>query len=118
MQTKLSVDLIGTLRKIPAGTAFWSISLQEQISVTKDLVFEIRHICHTGDSVFGQLQLLFGLFPGVVPGRMDKHNGEIEISLSKTQVYQLPAYQPVTYSFSPPCPPDSSESIGTPPTST
>ncbi len=79
----------GDLRLIPSGTWFWSIALQEMISLQKDAIVKIEHTVFNSDDYFyGYLQLI--LFEHTIPGITEKAHGDIGIVFSKTKPYKLP----------------------------
>jgi len=81
---------IGKLRKIPSGTKFWCIPLQNNISLDKDVVVKIEQTYNDKDNYFyGKLQEIYFEHCGI-PGIADKANGDIGIEFDKTIPYELP----------------------------
>jgi hypothetical protein len=80
---------IGKYRMIPAGTKVWSIALQEHVIFDKDIPVKITHtVYHNKDYVYGKLQLL--LFEHMIPGVMDRANGDIGFLLKDTVKWEVP----------------------------
>lgn len=72
--------------KLPKGESFWSIALQETVMSTRDMVIKVDATTHSGDSVFGKIQIVFENYPlrfligDAAIGYADKPHGEIEIN--------------------------------------
>ena len=79
--------IIGNYRIILKGTYFWSIELQSMICMNQDNIVKITNTIHNNDDYFfGILQL--ELFKYTIPVLLDKVNGNIGISFSKTIKYK------------------------------
>lgn len=81
---------INDIRIIPKGTPFWSISNQEMITMSNDLIIQVTATCCGSDYVFAKpMQLIFNL-AGYIPTLIGKGTDEIGISLSNTIEYEVP----------------------------
>jgi hypothetical protein len=88
---------VGDLFVIPNGIEFFSITLQENVIATRDIVIKITNTCVPENNfVFGMIQLVFqnhALAELVeyekARGYFDKVNGEIAINYNKLMKYNI-----------------------------
>ena len=86
---------VGDLFVIPNGIEFFSITLQENVIATRDIVIKITNTCIPENNfVFGMIQLVFQnlalsqlMGNEIARGYSDKKNGEIEINYPKLKEY-------------------------------
>lgn len=82
---------IGEYRLIPKGAKVWSIALQENVKFEKNLIVRITNTTgKSSDGVFGQLGEVLYELPGCIPTLVEKSNGDVSFSYSKTKPYKLP----------------------------
>ena len=82
---------IGGYRLLPKGEPFFSIALQENITLETDTVIEVTNKLIGNDTYyFGKIKLLLFNIPGYIPGLIDKANGEVSFNITKTTEYIIP----------------------------
>lgn len=91
---------VGKYRLIPKGTVVWSIGLQLNIQLVTDEVVKITNTVYCHDDYFyGTLQLVLFNCPGMIPGVLDKHNGDVGLLHSNTRPWKLPKPQFLDFKY-------------------
>ena len=78
---------VGDKLVIPKGVEFFSISLQESVIFTRDLVIKVTNIYSSEidpDLIFGTIQMVFNRME-LGTSYLDKVNGEIDIRSEKLE---------------------------------
>jgi len=88
---------IGDLFVIPDGTEIWSVTLQEKVITTRDIVIKITNTCIPENNyLFGIIQIIFNnhelaalIGASKARGFADKTNGEIGVLYDKLIDYNV-----------------------------
>lgn len=83
---------IGELRLIPKGKALFSIALQENIKIEKDVVVEITNtLIDNSEFFFGKIKDISNSIHFV--SSRDRQNGDILVEYLVTEHYEMPKPQ-------------------------
>lgn len=78
------MSVIGTFRKVKAGTKFWHLGLQENVKSDRDIIIEITQTCVGNNFIFG-FKTEKNMF--AENGLMRNKASEMMIDFSKTEEY-------------------------------
>lgn len=84
---------IGDIATLPAGTTVWSIALQEEVKLNRDILVKINQTCIGSSAVFVSKQELLYNLPGYIPTLLDHMKVEFGVQIDKLISFTMPVPQ-------------------------
>ena len=80
---------VGDYIILPKNKEIWSISLQENIRINREVIVKLTHGCIGHDTYFyGNICEVFGML--LYPTLYEKTNGDVGLDISDCKKYKLP----------------------------